>query len=67
MAEKDDLGSLEGDLSPQQRQFLLELSSALPDIVSSPGIAIARMRQSEKVNHLLNKEKSKPFCADSGL
>ena len=61
MAEKDDLGSLEGDLNPQQRQFLLELSSVLPDIVSSPGKAIARMRQSEIVNHNIVHNLSVPF------
>jgi hypothetical protein len=34
-------------LGQRQCQFLLELSSALPDIVPSPGIVFARMIQSK--------------------
>ena len=46
MAEKDDRENLGDDLGQRQRQFLLELSSALQDRVPSPGIAFARMIQS---------------------
>ena len=38
MAEKDDRENLGDDLGQRQRQFLLELSSALQDRVPSPGI-----------------------------
>jgi hypothetical protein len=45
LAEKDDRENL-GDVSGQrQRQYLLELSSALQDRVPSPGIAFALMIQ----------------------
>jgi hypothetical protein len=47
MAEKDDHGNLGSELGQRQCQFLLELSSALPDIVPSPGIVFARMIQSK--------------------
>ena len=46
MEEKDDRENLGNDLGQQQRQFLLELSSAFQDRVISPGIVIARMMQS---------------------
>ena len=46
MAEKDDLENLGDDLDRRRRQFQLELSSALQDRVPSPGIAFARMIQS---------------------
>ena len=46
MAEKDDRENLGDDLGQRQRQFLPELSSALQDGVPSPGIAFARMIQS---------------------
>jgi hypothetical protein len=46
MAEKDDRENLGNDLDQRRRQFLLELSSALQDRVPSPGIAFARMIQS---------------------
>ena len=46
MAEKDDRENLGDDLGQRQRQFLLELSSALQDRLPSPGIAFARMIKS---------------------
>jgi hypothetical protein len=46
MAEKDDRENPGDDLAQQQRQFLLELSSALQDRVPSQGIVFARMIQS---------------------
>ena len=46
MAKKDDHDNLGDDLGQRQRQFLLELSSALPDRVPLPGIVFARMIQS---------------------
>ena len=46
MAEKDDRENLGDDFVQQQRQFLLELSSALQDRVPSLGIAFARTIQS---------------------
>ena len=46
MAEKDDRENLGDDLGQRQRQFLIELSSALGDRVPSPGIAFARTIQS---------------------
>ena len=46
MAEKSDPRNPGGDLGPPQRQSLLELSSGFPDIVPSPGIRFAQMRQS---------------------
>ena len=46
MAEKDDRENLGDDLGQRQRQFLLELSSALQDTVPSLGIASERMIQS---------------------
>ena len=46
MAEKDDRENLGDDLRQRQRQFLLELSSALQDTVPSLGIASERMIQS---------------------
>ena len=46
MAEKDDRENLGNDSGQRQYQFLLELSSALQDRVPSPGIAFARMIQS---------------------
>ena len=52
MAEKDGLGNLGDDLSPRQCQSLLELSSALPDIMPLPGIAFARMTQSNDAINL---------------
>ena len=45
MAEKDDRGNLGDDLGQRQRQFQLELSSALRDRAPSPGTAFARMIQ----------------------
>jgi hypothetical protein len=53
MVEKDSLGNLEDDLSPRQCQFLLELSSALPDIMPLPGITFAQMTQSNDAINLL--------------
>ena len=47
MAEKDDRENRGDDLNQRQRQFLLELSSALQDKAPSPGIASARMIQSD--------------------
>ena len=47
MAEKDDRENLEDDLGRRQRQFQLELSSALQDKVPSPGIVFARMKPSK--------------------
>ena len=46
MAEKDDRENPGDDLGQRQRQFLLELSSALPDTVPSPEIAFEQMIQS---------------------
>ena len=46
MAEKDDRENRGDDLNQRQRQFLLELSCALQDKAPSPGIASARMIQS---------------------
>ena len=46
MTEKGDRENLGNDLGQRQRQFLLELSSALQDRVPSPGIVFARMIQS---------------------
>ena len=46
MAEKDDRENLGDDLGQRHCQFLLELSSALQDIVPAPEIAFARMMQS---------------------
>ena len=46
MVGKGDLGNLEGDLGLPQHQFLLELSSELPDIMPLPGIRLARLRPS---------------------
>ena len=45
MAEKDDHENLGDDLSQQQHQSLLELSSALQDRVPSPGIGFVGMIQ----------------------
>ena len=47
MAEKDGRENLGDDLGQRQRQFLLELSSALQDEVPSPGIAFVRMTPSK--------------------
>ena len=46
MAKKDDRENQGDDLIPQQRQFLLGLSSALQDRVPLPGIVFGRMIQS---------------------
>ena len=46
MAEKDDRENQGDDFGQRQSLFLLELSSALQDRVSSQGITIARMIQS---------------------
>ena len=47
MAEKDGRENLGDDLGQRQRQFLLELSSALQDEVPSPGIVFAQMKPSK--------------------
>ena len=47
MAGKDDRENLGDGLGQRQCLFLLELSSALQDIVPLPGIAFARMRPSK--------------------
>ena len=46
MAETDDRENLGDDLGQRQRQFLLGLSSALQDRVTSLGIAFLRMIES---------------------
>jgi hypothetical protein len=46
MAEKDDRENLGDDLGQRQHLILLELSSEIQDRVPSPGIAFARMIQS---------------------
>ena len=55
MAEKDDRENLGDDLSPRRHQFLLVLSSALPDTVPLQGIELARMIQSnDGINDIID-------------
>jgi hypothetical protein len=55
MAEKVDLRNLGADLSLPQYQFLLGLSSGLPDIVPSRGIRLAQlMLSSDSINGTIN-------------
>ena len=55
MEEKDDLETPGDGLGPPQRQFPLELSSGLRDIMPLPEIVFARLRQSSDViNDIIN-------------
>ena len=49
MVEKDGLQNLGADLGLPQHQFLLGLSSGLPDTMPVPGRALARLRLSKKL------------------